>query len=208
MRFFDALPLRKRVDAVTLSIQTVAPACGPQAAAINLARSATIDYGYQNIRINAIAPGITDTPRTAPVRQDPRPDANIRRRIPLGRWGDSHEQAKVIWFLATPESSYITGAVIPNDGGLSASNGFLLAPTYDGEPMRTHSPRASPEGCETPGAPTWMQQRQNMSSTERPPVTSTTDIDVHPAGRRGEQDRCPPPPTRRSSTPAGSTCCD
>ncbi len=107
-----------------------------KAAAINLVRSAALDYGYQGIRINAIAPGITLTPRTAPVKHDPRLFANINRRIPLGRWGDPREQAQVIWFLATPESSYITGAVIPSDGGLTASNGFLLPPTYDGEPMQ------------------------------------------------------------------------
>ncbi|WP_131787451.1 SDR family NAD(P)-dependent oxidoreductase [Protofrankia symbiont of Coriaria ruscifolia] len=107
-----------------------------KAAAINLVRASALDYGYQGIRINAIAPGITLTPRTAPVKHDPRLFTNISRRIPLGRWGDPREQAQVIWFLATPESSYITGAVIPSDGGLTASNGFLLPPTYDGEPMQ------------------------------------------------------------------------
>ncbi|MBL7498636.1 SDR family oxidoreductase [Frankia sp. CNm7] len=107
-----------------------------KAAAINLVRSAALDYGYQGIRINAIAPGMTITPRTAAVRADPALHASITRRIPLGRWGDPREQAKVIYFLASPESSYITGAVIPSDGGLTASNGFLLPPTYDGEPMR------------------------------------------------------------------------
>ncbi|ADP81124.1 SDR family NAD(P)-dependent oxidoreductase [Pseudofrankia inefficax] len=107
-----------------------------KAAAINLVRSAALDYGYQNIRINAIAPGMTATPRTAAVREHPSLYPAITRRIPLGRWGDPREQAKVIYFLATPESSYVTGAVLASDGGLTASNGFLLPPTYDGEPMQ------------------------------------------------------------------------
>ncbi|SHN43756.1 SDR family NAD(P)-dependent oxidoreductase [Cryptosporangium aurantiacum] len=105
-----------------------------KAAQLNLVRSAAIDYAYQGIRINAIAPGLTVTPRTEPTLADPELAAAITRRIPLGRWGDPREQAEVIWFLGTPASSYVTGAVLPSDGGLTATNGFLLPPTYDGEP--------------------------------------------------------------------------
>jgi NAD(P)-dependent dehydrogenase (short-subunit alcohol dehydrogenase family) len=107
-----------------------------KAAQINLVRSASLDYGYQGIRINAIAPGLTLTPRTEPTKADPELSAAVTRRIPLGRWGDPREQAEVIFFLGTPVSSYITGAVLPSDGGLTATNGFLLPPTYDGEPPR------------------------------------------------------------------------
>ncbi|MCM3884777.1 SDR family NAD(P)-dependent oxidoreductase [Frankia sp. R82] len=105
-----------------------------KAAAINLVRSAALDYAYQNIRINAVAPGLTETPRTARQRADPALSATLTRRVPLGRWSQPREQAEVIWFLASPASSYITGAVIPVDGGITASTGILLAPTYDGEP--------------------------------------------------------------------------
>jgi meso-butanediol dehydrogenase / (S,S)-butanediol dehydrogenase / diacetyl reductase len=106
-----------------------------KAAAINLVRSTALDYAYQGIRINAIAPGFTLTPRTAAVRSDSRLAASLTRRIPMQRWADPREQAEVIWFLGSPASSYVTGAVISSDGGLSASNGLLLPPTYDGEPM-------------------------------------------------------------------------
>ncbi|CAO5166611.1 meso-butanediol dehydrogenase / (S,S)-butanediol dehydrogenase / diacetyl reductase [Frankia sp. AiPs1] len=105
-----------------------------KAAAINLVRAAALDYAYQNIRINAVAPGLTETPRTAGQRADPELSAALTRRIPLGRWAKPREQAEVIWFLTSPAASYITGAAIPVDGGLTASNGILLAPTYDGEP--------------------------------------------------------------------------
>jgi meso-butanediol dehydrogenase/(S,S)-butanediol dehydrogenase/diacetyl reductase len=107
-----------------------------KAAAINLVRSAALDYAYQNIRINAVAPGLTLTPRTAPIQADSALLANLTRRIPLQRWSEPREHAEVIWFLGSKASSYVTGAVISSDGGLGASNGFLLPPTYAGEKMQ------------------------------------------------------------------------
>jgi NAD(P)-dependent dehydrogenase (short-subunit alcohol dehydrogenase family) len=62
------------------------------------------------------------------VHDDPERAANLTRRIPLGRWAEPREQAGVIWFLASPAASYITGEVIVSDGGLSASNGLFLPP--------------------------------------------------------------------------------
>ncbi|CAO5245582.1 SDR family NAD(P)-dependent oxidoreductase [Frankia sp. AgKG'84/4] len=105
-----------------------------KAAAINLVRAAALDYACENIRINAIAPGLTATPRTAGQRANPDLNATLTRRVPLGRWSQAREQAEVIWFLASPAASYITGTVIPVDGGVLASTGILLAPTYRGEP--------------------------------------------------------------------------
>ncbi|GAA4253664.1 SDR family oxidoreductase [Dactylosporangium darangshiense] len=99
-----------------------------KAAAVNLVRSAALDYAHQGIRINAIAPGLTRTARNAAVHDDPERAADLTRRIPLGRWAAPREQAEVIWFLASPAASYITGEVIVSDGGLSASNGLFLPP--------------------------------------------------------------------------------
>ncbi|WP_238009088.1 SDR family oxidoreductase [Dactylosporangium sp. AC04546] len=99
-----------------------------KAAAVNLVRSAALDYAYQNIRINAVAPGLTRTGRTEPVLRDPVVAADLTRRIPLGRWAQPREQAEVIWFLASPAASYVTGAVLASDGGLSASNGIFAPP--------------------------------------------------------------------------------
>ncbi|EFC80689.1 SDR family NAD(P)-dependent oxidoreductase [Parafrankia sp. EUN1f] len=105
-----------------------------KAAANNLVRSAALDYAFQGIRINAVAPGLTLTPRTAGQRADPVLSAALTRRIPMGRWAQPREQAEAIWFLASPAASYITGVTLPVDGGLTASNGILLPPTYPGEP--------------------------------------------------------------------------
>jgi NAD(P)-dependent dehydrogenase (short-subunit alcohol dehydrogenase family) len=55
------------------------------------------------------------------------------RRIPQQRWADPREQAEVLWFLTSPAASYITGATIPVDGGLSANGGILLPPALEHE---------------------------------------------------------------------------
>lgn len=107
-----------------------------KAGSINLVRSAALDYAYQGIRINAIAPGLTLTGLTEATLSDGPLRESLLRRIPLHRWADPREQAEVIWFLASPAASYVTGTVIPVDGGLSASNGFLLPPTADGQVLQ------------------------------------------------------------------------
>ncbi|MEV4615455.1 SDR family oxidoreductase [Kitasatospora sp. NPDC049258] len=99
-----------------------------KAAVINLVRAAAIDYAAEGIRVNAIAPGGTVTAMTAGQVADPEFSAFITRRIPAQRWADPREQAEVLWFLASPAASYVTGVTIPVDGGLSANGGILLPP--------------------------------------------------------------------------------
>jgi meso-butanediol dehydrogenase/(S,S)-butanediol dehydrogenase/diacetyl reductase len=99
-----------------------------KAAVINLVRCAAIDYAVEGIRINAIAPGGTVTGLTADQVEHPQAGPAIVRRIPQQRWAEPREQAEVIWFLTSPAASYITGATIPVDGGLSANGGILLPP--------------------------------------------------------------------------------
>jgi len=97
-----------------------------KAAVINLVRALAVDYAAQNIRINAIAPGSTATGLTARQAADPDLGPFLTRRIPQQRWADPREQAEVLWFLTSPAASYITGATVPVDGGLSANGGILL----------------------------------------------------------------------------------
>ncbi|MEZ0073285.1 SDR family NAD(P)-dependent oxidoreductase [Planotetraspora sp. GP83] len=104
-----------------------------KAGVVNLVRGTSIDYAAQGIRINAVAPGLTDTPRTAVHREDPELAAELTRRIPMRRWARPREQAEAIWFLASPAASYITGVTLPVDGGLTANTGLLLPP---GGPVR------------------------------------------------------------------------
>ncbi|KMS68824.1 dehydrogenase [Streptomyces viridochromogenes] len=91
---------------------------------IALARGAAIEWASRNIRVNVVAPGLTATPIIeASFQRRPDPDAYRRMRedsIPLRRLATPEEVADAVLFLACPESSYITGAVLPVDGGYTA----------------------------------------------------------------------------------------
>ena len=87
-----------------------------KAGVIGFTKSIAKELASRNIRANAIAPGFIETPMTA-VLNDTQREA-IGSQIPLQRMGDPREVAKVVRFLATDDSSYVTGQVINIDGGL------------------------------------------------------------------------------------------
>lgn len=91
---------------------------------IMLAKGAAIEWAPRNIRVNVVAPGLTATPVIeASFQRRPDPEAQRRRReaqIPLQRLATPEEIADAVLFLASSESSYITGAVLPVDGGYTA----------------------------------------------------------------------------------------
>ncbi|MFD5162256.1 SDR family NAD(P)-dependent oxidoreductase [Streptomyces hawaiiensis] len=91
---------------------------------IALARGAAIEWADRNIRVNVVAPGLTMTPVIeASFQRRPDPAAYRRTRedsIPIGRLATPEEVADAVLFLACRESSYITGAVLPVDGGYTA----------------------------------------------------------------------------------------
>ncbi|WP_298564538.1 SDR family NAD(P)-dependent oxidoreductase [Streptomyces luteogriseus] len=92
---------------------------------IMLAKGAAVEWAQRNIRVNVVAPGLTVTPVIeASFQRRPDPDAYRREReaqIPLQRLATPEEIADAVLFLASPESSYITGAVLPVDGGYTAA---------------------------------------------------------------------------------------
>ncbi|GAB2825445.1 SDR family oxidoreductase [Actinocorallia aurea] len=104
-----------------------------KAGVVNLVRGLAIDYGVENIRVNAIAPGGSATALTAGVIAHPELGPAVTRRIPLQRWSQPREQAEAIYFLTSPAASYITGVTLPVDGGLSANGGILLPPAFPGD---------------------------------------------------------------------------
>jgi 3-oxoacyl-[acyl-carrier protein] reductase len=87
-----------------------------KAGLIGMARSLARELGSRNITVNVVAPGFADTDMTAAL-PDERKKA-ILATIPLGRTASADEVAGVVQFLAGPDAGYITGAVIPVDGGL------------------------------------------------------------------------------------------
>lgn len=82
-----------------------------------LTQNAALEYGKYNIRVNAIAPGVIDTNIIDMWKKDERKWPIISRANALGRVGNPDEIASVALFLATEESSFITGVTLPVDGG-------------------------------------------------------------------------------------------
>jgi NAD(P)-dependent dehydrogenase (short-subunit alcohol dehydrogenase family) len=87
-----------------------------KAGMIGFARSAARELGSRNITVNVVAPGFVETDMTAEL--DEAYQDQIRKNIPLGRYAAPEEIARVVRFLAGEDAAYITGAVIPVDGGL------------------------------------------------------------------------------------------
>jgi 3-oxoacyl-[acyl-carrier protein] reductase len=87
-----------------------------KSALVGLARSVSRELGSRNITANVVAPGFIETDMTAALPED-RQKAYLAS-IPAGRFGQSQEVAAVVRFLASDDAAYITGAVIPVDGGL------------------------------------------------------------------------------------------
>src|SRR5216683_423272 len=89
-----------------------------KAAVINLTRALAVEWGPRNIRINCIAPGMFRTRMTEAIIE--RAEGIYNAMTPMGRIGQSGELAPTVLFLASEGASYITGQVIPIDGGRTA----------------------------------------------------------------------------------------
>lgn len=83
---------------------------------VGLARSLTRELGSRNITANVVAPGFVETEMTAVL--PPEQQAEYLKSIPAGRYATAEEIARVVTWLASDDASYISGAVIPVDGGL------------------------------------------------------------------------------------------
>lgn len=90
----------------------------------NFTRSLAIDHAGDGVRVNAVCPGATATPRTRWMSDTEIVDREIQMRVPMGRLGQPYEMAAAAAFLASDDASYITGVNLPVDGGATAGSGL------------------------------------------------------------------------------------
>jgi NAD(P)-dependent dehydrogenase (short-subunit alcohol dehydrogenase family) len=86
-----------------------------------LTRSLALAYAAEGIRVNAVAPGWIATPLTQALQDDTERSRALLERTPLGRWGQPEDVAQVAAFLCTPAASFMTGTIVPVDGGYLAA---------------------------------------------------------------------------------------
>lgn len=86
-----------------------------------LTKSLALAYARDGIRVNAVAPGWIATPLTQALQDDDVRSRAILERTPLGRWGEPDDIAQAVAFLCSPAAAFITGTIMPVDGGYLAA---------------------------------------------------------------------------------------
>src|SRR6202044_657727 len=93
-------------------------------AVVLLTKAMAVDHGHENIRVNAICPSLVETDLSAAIINQPADPARVRRERtaahPIGRLGRPEDIAGLAVYLASDESSWVTGTVVPVDGGYLA----------------------------------------------------------------------------------------
>jgi NAD(P)-dependent dehydrogenase (short-subunit alcohol dehydrogenase family) len=90
-------------------------------AIMQLTKSLAVAWAADGVRVNAVAPGWIRTDLTAGIRDDEAAERRILERTPMRRWGEPADVAGAVAFLAGPDAAFITGVVLPVDGGYLAN---------------------------------------------------------------------------------------
>jgi NAD(P)-dependent dehydrogenase (short-subunit alcohol dehydrogenase family) len=88
---------------------------------VQLTKALAVAWAADGVRVNAVAPGWIRTGLTAELQERPAATRQIIDRTPMRRWGEASEVAGAVAFLAGPDAGFITGAVLPVDGGYLAT---------------------------------------------------------------------------------------
>jgi NAD(P)-dependent dehydrogenase (short-subunit alcohol dehydrogenase family) len=99
-----------------------------KAGIVQLVRTAAAEFGPSGVRVNALAPGIVETPLTEPIKSVPDWYEAYAAKTVLGRWATPEEMVGPIIFLSSDASSYVTGTVLFVDGGWTAADGRYHPP--------------------------------------------------------------------------------
>jgi NAD(P)-dependent dehydrogenase (short-subunit alcohol dehydrogenase family) len=112
--------------------QVVEPGQGIYAATkagtVQMLRALASEVGPRGVRVNAIAPGIVETPLTAQIKDSPDWYDSYAAKSILGRWAQPHEMVGMVVYLASEASSYVTGGFMFVDGGWTAADGRFTPP--------------------------------------------------------------------------------
>jgi NAD(P)-dependent dehydrogenase (short-subunit alcohol dehydrogenase family) len=112
--------------------QVVEPGQGVYAATkagiVQMVRALAAELGTQGVRVNAIAPGVVETPLTRPIKDHPEWYAAYAAKSVFGRWASADEMVGPVVYLASDASSYVTGSVLFVDGGWTAVDGRFDPP--------------------------------------------------------------------------------
>ena len=99
-----------------------------KASLVQLARGFAVELAGKNVRVNALAPGVVETPLTQPIKNNTEWYSAYANRNAMKRWAQPEEMAWPIVFLASPASSYVTGTVLFVDGGWTGIDGRFEPP--------------------------------------------------------------------------------
>ena len=99
-----------------------------KAGILQLAKTAATEWATQGVRVNAVGPGVIETPLTAPIKSNPDWYNAYAMKNPMNRWGKPDEMAGPTIFLLSDAASYVTGTIIYADGGWLAADGRFTPP--------------------------------------------------------------------------------